>query len=303
MTSAATFRDCFRNVDGIVVPVFFEEENVREALNYEARPGDVFIATYPKCGTTWLQYIVWCLYNMDRLDGGVPSVYDMIQTIVPFIDRVGTAPVLSRAPPRCMKTHFSRDDVPYHPDAKYVVAVRNPFDSLVSFYHFCKATHEKHISALDFDEFFDCYIAGDMYWGSYFDHVMSWYKHRHDPNVCFLYYEELLEDPAGHVLKVADFLEPSGLGCRLRADPGLLAKVVDLTSFHNLKKAAYEAKPDVDVAKLGWKSSHFRKGVVGDWRNQFTQEQQVRLRRVFEEKLAGTEMKQVFERYLDRVDD
>ncbi|XP_064484778.1 sulfotransferase ssu-1-like [Ornithodoros turicata] len=295
MMSSSNARGFLKVVDGIVVPRFFKDECVTEAINYKAGPGDVFVATYPKSGTTWLQYIVWCLYNLDKIYDGVPNVYDMVYRIMPFIDRVGTAAIQSKPPPRCMKTHFSRDVIPYHAAAKYVVCVRNPFDCVVSYYHFRHDINQE----LAFDDVFDDFLSGKGYCGSYFDHVLSWYKHRHDRNVCFVYYEALKENPAGHVLKLADFLDPQNAGRRLRSDPGLLQKVVEVTSFQNLKNAAYTAKAEVDVEKMGWKGKHFRKGVVGDWKNELHEKQVLRLRQAFDTRLAGTEMKSVFEKYLN----
>ena len=43
-------------------------ESVNRGLAYEAQPTDVFIATYPKCGTTWLQQILHTLRTGGDLD-------------------------------------------------------------------------------------------------------------------------------------------------------------------------------------------------------------------------------------------
>lgn len=40
-------------IDGIRYMNGYIEENVRSALNYKPVDGDIFIVTYPKCGTTW----------------------------------------------------------------------------------------------------------------------------------------------------------------------------------------------------------------------------------------------------------
>ncbi len=38
-------------------------ESMQKALNYKADPTDIFIATYPKAGTTWTQQIC---YQVER---------------------------------------------------------------------------------------------------------------------------------------------------------------------------------------------------------------------------------------------
>jgi len=51
-------------VGGLVNNPFTREDCVRLLrAHYESRAGDVFIATYPKAGTTWLQTIVLLLLN------------------------------------------------------------------------------------------------------------------------------------------------------------------------------------------------------------------------------------------------
>lgn len=48
----------YHRVDGLVVSQMFSVEAVRSALAYKPRDDDIFIVTYPKCGTTWTQNIV-----------------------------------------------------------------------------------------------------------------------------------------------------------------------------------------------------------------------------------------------------
>jgi len=42
---------------------------------------------------------------------------------------------------------------------------------------------------------------------SYFHHLVSWWEHRNDPDVLFLFYEDLKEDLAGNVEKICGFLD------------------------------------------------------------------------------------------------
>ena len=44
------------------MPKFFVE-NVQKILDFEVRPDDTFLVTLPKCGTTWMQELLWLVLN------------------------------------------------------------------------------------------------------------------------------------------------------------------------------------------------------------------------------------------------
>lgn len=58
---------------------------------------------------------------------------------------------------------------------------------------------------------------GKVDFGDYFDHLLSWYAHRNNPNVLFVTYEELKKDTAGWILKLADFFSTANGAVRQTA--------------------------------------------------------------------------------------
>ncbi|XP_075723416.1 sulfotransferase 1C2 isoform X2 [Rhipicephalus microplus] len=327
-------------VDGVLVPPrSFRRDVLRDALLYEARPDDIFLATYPKTGATWTQYTLWFLLNLDNdKQSLIPTFSDIITKHSPFLELVGRKVVEATPSPRVIKHHLTFTMSPYHPKAKYVTIVRNPFDCVVSFYHHCMGDRVNLGMREDttFDEFFEDFMDGHVLFGHYFEHVLSWYAHRNDPNVFFFYYERFKSDPKKTVLALAKFIDES-IWQKLRTNKALLNGLLERISFVNLKsgvkiegdvhhkltnhdghdgkgnettdekKGTGKASDGNDPAKctetpekeeMVALANFFRKGEVGDWKSYLKPEQEKRLREVYEKRMRGTEMWDVWKDYL-----
>lgn len=250
---------------GFRMPMGFPIAGFSSALEYRARSEDIFIASYPKCGTTWVQYIVYLL-----LHDGVPLSGDrLLGEVIPHLEEVGREPVEKLPKPRAIKTHLPFSMTPAHPDARYIYVARNPFDCVVSFYHHTRGFVQHYdFSAGSFEDYFECFLNGEVDFGDYFDNLASWYEHRDDSNVLFLTYEAIKGDARQAVVAIAEFLQ---LPCS--ADEAMLAEVVRHSSFANMRKGQgrwSSPRPDNLPAFI-------RKGVVGDWLNYFSPGQARRL--------------------------
>ncbi|KAL1485198.1 hypothetical protein MTO96_032116 [Rhipicephalus appendiculatus] len=135
--------------------------------------------------------------------------------------------------PGVLKTHFPFNKQPYSPLARYIYVTRNPYDVCVSYYYHMNSRMSKKSHA-SFDRFFKLFIAGKVSYGDYFEHLLSWYEHRNDPNVLFFTYEQMKEDTVFWTLKIADFIGEQ-YGKKLREDLGLLRKVIDAANFKNME--------------------------------------------------------------------
>jgi hypothetical protein len=78
--------------------------------------------------------------------------------------------------PRYFKSHATVDQLPRgKAQIKVVYVARNPKDTLVSLYHHSKSKPEFGYTG-DFETFFRMFIANQVENGSWFDHVLNWYK-------------------------------------------------------------------------------------------------------------------------------
>lgn len=302
--------EVYRDVDGYYVSRFFHEENIRSAMNYKPGPGDVMVMGYPKSGTTWLQQIVHRIFS-----GGAPAE-DSVEIVArgAILEFLGEETV--RALPKVggIRTHMPFDMAPFSNEAKYVFICRNPYDVCVSFFHHTKKIPIYKFENGTFNEFLRYFIDGKVDTGDYFDHLMSYYKRRHEQNVFSLTYEDLKGDPRHWVLKMADFLGEQH-GRRLREDEEKLENILKAISFEEMQKTAREEHKIrlVDRVKSlpghlapkalpRWteesdgkprkpmKGDFIRSGVVGDWKKYFSADHIAMMKQRIAERTRGTDL-------------
>jgi sulfotransferase len=261
------------------MPMGFPVDGFDSGQRYRAQPTDVFVSTYPKCGTTWAQYIVYLL-----LRRGVPlPAGQRIDDVFPHLEEVGEAAIRALPEPRLIKTHLPFERTPWHPDAKYVYVARNPLDCVVSFYHHTRG-FVRHYDFADgtFDTFFECFIRGEVDFGDYFDNLLSWVAKRSEPNVLFLTYEDMTAAAPDAVLAVGGFL--GGAAAEAVRDPEVLARIVAHSSFDSMRTD----QGRWSSARPANMPAFVRKGVVGDWRNHCSAGQARRLADKFYARTRGT---------------
>ena len=268
--------------EGFLMPMGFPLEAFGSALQYDARPSDIFICAYPKCGTTWLQYIVYLI-----LHGGkaLPASGSMTKEI-PHLEEVGKVAVENLDSPRCIKSHLPLHMMPYHSEASYLYIARNPFDCAVSFYHHTRGFVQHYdFGNGSFDEFFECFLLGEVDFGDYFANLVPWYKSRGQDNILFLTYEQMKTQPLESICSIGSFL---GAGAAAVVhDRKILKDVIRNSSYDSMSRDQQRwssQRPDNMPAFV-------RKGQVGDWLNYFSPDQARRLADKFDERTLGTDLK------------
>jgi len=126
------------------------------------------------------------------------------------------------ASPRLFKSHERYDTVPK--GGKYIYVARDPLDAFVSFYHFLPAYMGLSPGEISMSEFAEAIFAGVSVSGGIWEHYLQWWRHRHDPNVLWICYEDLKEDLPACVKRIAAFME-------IDLDDELFAMTLEKSSF------------------------------------------------------------------------
>ncbi|KAH7942077.1 hypothetical protein HPB49_020236 [Dermacentor silvarum] len=160
--------ESYRYVEGMWMHKLFKDEAVLSAVNYKPRQGDIFVATYPKCGTNWTQFIV---YNILTRAAPVTNMGEF-RLMSPFIDMTGAGSAENPLRNGPIITHFPLSVLRPANCAKYIYVARNPYDCAVSFYHFLKGLTPKSVTDVSFEKFLNLYLGGKVLYGDYFDHLL-----------------------------------------------------------------------------------------------------------------------------------
>jgi hypothetical protein len=223
-------------------------------LKFECRDDDIFIATYPKAGTTLLQMMLYLMTrksddNFEHIESVAPWFEETIRRNPTYIDRLPS--------PRIFKTHLPYSLLPKN--GKFVYCTRNPKDSNLSYYYHLR-TQDDRFRNMTLDEFTERFAKGKVKWGSWFKHLKSWWPHRHNKNVLFLQYEGIVSDLPGCAKRVQEFLE-------IDLTEKEFQNVVEKCSFDYMKKYNSKFDPRLTVYSVSddeSPSDFIRKGLVGE---------------------------------------
>ncbi|CAF1439886.1 unnamed protein product [Didymodactylos carnosus] len=234
------------------------------------REGDIIIGAWAKTGTTWTSQILTQLV----FKGVQPQAN--IHSIVPWLELqkgmafggevLGYLDKLDHV--RVIKTHLPLNAIPYSPKARYVYVARNGMDAALSKWNhhnsLVAAAREKFLVGppVSFDVFWQGFCTSTGPYWDYFEHVNSWWKYRHVPNIYFLHFDDLKQDLPGSIRKLAAF-------CNLEvADEQTFQTIVDHCTFEYMKK--HEDLFTPPVVPVG---SFIHQGKTGRWATELSAEQ------------------------------
>lgn len=268
--------------------LFFEYSppDILDAVKtFPVRDDDVYIVTYPKAGTTWLQEVLWLIMNNGDLKGASEKPVYFRSPFLEFKDttlnEIGLDLAEQVPSPRIIKTHLQKRLAPRQlseKNCKIAVLFRNPKDVCVSYYHFYRSSSSMGNYKGTWKEYVEMFLEGHTGHGSWFDFTESWWQCRNDSNVKLFYYEDMKKDLGQSVKKLASFLGKSLTESQVES-------IVKHCSFESMKENPMTNHEDVYSINKNI-SPLLRKGTVGDWKNHFTVFQNEIFDKVYEEKIG-----------------
>lgn len=192
--------------------------------------------------------------------------------------------------PRIVKTHLPSDKAPIHPKSKVIYISRNPFDTAISLFNEVKNINEFSGS---FEDFFTYFLHGQTDYNDYFDHHLGWYNRKASQVVLWLTYEELKMYPRAIIKRLGDYM--GGVYARNANNEYVVNQILKHSAFNEMK--AHEnllVQPNPNRIN-GF--SFFRSGRVGEFKENFTREQQKRLSAKFAHHFTGSPFVNMWKKY------
>ena len=263
----------------------------RRWAGYRPRPGDIVIATPPKCGTTWMQQIVASLVFQDATPRPIP-------TVSPWLDARfrGTAEEMlqsieAQSHRRFLKSHLPADGLPLHDEVRHIVMARDGRDAAMSMHNHFSGFSNARLAAFDRigiedptiarpyppvpanpAEYFRLWISIPGMAGepdgynqlSFFGTVASYWAERRRENFLLVHYNDLSRDLDGEMRRIAGFL---GIAVNEAVWPSL----VHAAGFAQMRKAGEQLMPQTrTMFAEGGAERFFNKGTNGRWRDVLT---------------------------------
>lgn len=191
--------------------------------NLAVYPDDTFIVSYPRSGNTWTRFLIANLLYPEQA-----ATFTNIERLVPDAEAQSNRMLKTIPRPRCIKSHEYFD----HRYRRVIYIVRDPRDVALSYYNFVRKY--RHIEdGYPLDRYVDDFVSGRLSsadWGTWGENVGTWITARaKDPKFLLLRYEDMLENPARDLARIAEFFS-------IEADAARLANVIERSSAQRMRE-------------------------------------------------------------------
>jgi len=216
----------------------------------DKRQDDVFIAAYPRSGSTWLRTMVSAVVYPDA-----KVVPEFFNSKIPAVSIRNAKTIRRLKGRRIIMTHSCWR----HGIDRAIYMVRDGRDALVSYYHYNTTRMDKKIS---FDEFFSLYEK-EIFGITWERHVDSWLRLARTElkeRLLVVKFEEMRRDTADILEGVCRFLN-------LYPDTSVLTKAIQTASLENMRKIERNSVGHT----LDPNAYFYRGGSTGQWKQHFNE--------------------------------
>jgi aryl sulfotransferase len=253
------------------------EDNARWA-DFDPRPGDIYVCTPPKVGTTWTQAIVTSLlWPKGDQPGELMRVSPWPEAKFMPVEAVH-AQLRAMTHRRCIKTHTPADGIPWYDDARYIHVARDGRDAFMSMCNHMErmsAQVKAGLNATIADDpdvarlpdwtgnphdFFPMWLNGI----AMLENVASYWTRAQQRNVLLVHFNDLKADLSGEMQRIADFLD-------IQVPSELWAQTVHRCTFEAMQND--EARMGKFETFAGGIRGFIFKGTNGRWKDVLTAEE------------------------------
>ena len=256
--------------------------------NYRPRSGDVIVATYPKCGTTWTQRIVSLLFNQSPAPRDIMGEAPWIDSTLFASAEDMLATLESQTQRRSMKSHLPLDSFPVFDRVKVIHTVRDGRDACVSMHnHMLGIRRESMMGAVKsappellasgppaqtpedpHDWFLQWMDAAERYRPGvpdvpFCEFELTYWARRREPWLLFVHYNDLKADLEGEMRRISDFLE-------IETPPALMAQLAAAATFEAMKRDGEALLPKIGEHFDRGAERFLNKGTNGRWKDFLT---------------------------------
>ncbi len=211
-------------------------------------PADVFVASYPRSGNTWLRFMLY------EILVGHSSSFANVHQLVPDIGTHHEALPVLPGNGRLIKTHE-----PYRREYKKAIyLVRDVRDVALSEFAFQKALG---LAGDDFELYLQRFLQGKVNpFGSWIAHVNSWMNAKDDKraDVLLVRYDEMRRTPEERLAEMMEFVA-------VPVERDTIRRAIANNSVDKMRE-----KEKVNPQRASAKGRFVRDGSVGGWREKFS---------------------------------
>ncbi|MEO1349009.1 MAG: sulfotransferase domain-containing protein, partial [Cyanobacteria bacterium J06635_15] len=181
----------------------FAKKNHQKFIPRHPSQEDIYLVSFPKSGNTWLRFLLATAiklhYDIKR-EVNFFSIHDIIPDVWISRDIRCQGIFGESALPRILKSHSSHNPY-YH---RVLLLVRDPRDTLISYYYYLSNYGKVDLDKLPFSEFIKDNKYGVQAW---LKHTDSWLKVNRPAQIIRVFrYEDLLQDPEKQLYLMLDLI-------------------------------------------------------------------------------------------------